>query len=320
MPSIGYIIAGIVVIVLVFLKLSGLLGKKDGWVSRNDFENAKRALRPNFSAGEFERFITFLNGYKGGYVRRQSGMIVFQDYTGKEKGDLKGIFYNLVFPNPNISVCQKEEFRKFLLNVGVTGIDRRPDYETRDSKLKNHKSGEEFKRKEVGNIGEQVVRNELTKLQNMGYSVINGPVLKNGAECKEYDHIVVGANGVFCLETKAFGMTEGRSTKAALFIDDGDKWIIRKNKVNRSLESPTAQILVEQQFLANIISDSCLLEVHPILVLCNRELFVKNNISLPYRIVRVDELCECIRQYKDVVTDNDRMFILSDIDKHRINQ
>lgn len=309
----------ILVIIALLLIIPILFSKKNKWVSTDDFEKEKKKLRPNCSDMELQNFLVFLKKYQGVYVRRKSGQIVHQDFLGKEKGDLKGIFFNIVVPNPNISTKEKEEFRRYLKEIGVNGIDKRPNYETRDSKLRNNKKDEEYIRKEVGNIGEQIVRNALKRLEELGYSVINGPVLKYDGVSKEYDHIVIGDNGVFCIETKAFGLSGGKACKASLFIDPNDKWIIRKNGMNRDLESPTQQVVDEKKLLEKIINLSCFLEVHPILVLCNTELYIKNNIELPYDVVRIDALIECIQNCKDSITESDRLCVLSDIDRNRIN-
>lgn len=309
----------ILVIIALLLIIPILFSKKNKWVSTDDFEKEKKKLRPNCSDMELQNFLVFLKKYQGGYVRRKSGQIVYQDFLGKEKGDLKGIFFNIVVPNPNISTKEKEEFRRYLKEIGVNGIDKRPNYETRDSKLRNNKKDEEYIRKEVGNIGEQIVRNALKRLEALGYSVINGPVLKYDGVSKEYDHIVIGDNGVFCIETKAFGLSGGKACKASLFIDPNDKWIIRKNGMNRDLESPTQQVVDEKKLLEKIINLSCFLEVHPILVLCNTELYIKNNVELPYDVVRIDALIECIQNCKDSITESDRLCVLSDIDRNRIN-
>ena len=309
----------ILVIIALLVIMPILFSKKNKWVSTDDFEKEKKKLRPNCSDMELQNFLVFLKKYQGGYVRRKSGQIVYQDFLGKEKGDLKGIFFNIVVPNPNISTKEKEEFRRYLKEIGVNGIDKRPNYETRDSKLRNNKKDEEYIRKEVGNIGEQIVRNALKRLEELGYSVINGPVLKYDGVSKEYDHIVIGDNGVFCIETKAFGLSGGKACKASLFIDPNDKWIIRKNGMNRDLESPTQQVVDEKKLLEKIINLSCFLEVHPILVLCNTELYIKNNIELPYDVVRIDALIECIQNCKDSITESDRLCVLSDIDRNRIN-
>ncbi len=298
----------------------GTIGN-DAWVSRADFESAKKKLHPHFSEVEFDVFFQFLKSYKGGYVRRRSGKIVRQEYLGKEKGDLKGIFFNLVVPNPNISVPKKEAFRNYLIEIGVDDLQKRPEYETRDNKLRNNRNiadEGEYLRKEVGNIGEQIVREELNRLVKCNYAVINGPILRFGMQIKEFDHIVIGDSGIFLLETKAFGMTNGKATRSTIFIDLGDKWIIRKNKKNRELESPTKQIMEEKEQLENIIA-SCPVEVHPVLVLSNKEIFVKNNIELPYDIIRIDSLVDYISTYPDMITSSDKLVVLSEIDKSRID-
>lgn len=303
--------------VVILVKISN--DKRNQWVSADEFQKQKLKMKPHCSEADFLAFMQFLQEYKGGYVRRRSGQIVYQDYLGKEKGDLKGIFFNIIVPNPNLKSSQKEQFRMFLISIGVNGVSLRPAYETRDSKLRNNKDeGEEYRRKEVGNKGEQIVRDFLKELDAYEYSVINGPVIKMGNVVKEYDHIIVGRSGVFAIETKAFGMTDGVPGKASLFIDSGDKWSIRKNKNNRELTSPTKQVMEEKKHLEDVIA-SCPVVVHPVLVLSNTELFIKNNIELPYDIVRADKLEEFIMSYKDNLTESDKMFVLQDIDECRVN-
>lgn len=313
-------IALIIIVIAVYSIIRILSERKDKWVSQDDFERQKKNLRPNLSEEELQDFIDFLKEYKGGFVKRRSGQIVYQDFTGKEKGDLKGIFWNIVFPSHSISVKQKENFRNYLRSLGVIGLDNRPQYETRDSKLTNKKEGEEFQRKEVGNIGEKIVRDVLEELKEDGYLVINGPKLEYNDVIREYDHIIIGYNGVFCIETKAFGMSEGKSTNASLFIDPGDKWILRRNKTNREVESPTEQILSASEHLENIISDAVFTKVYPILVLSNSKLYVKNNIKLKYDLVRVDELISCIKEKnQEYISEIDKMSIAMSVDKHRKN-
>ena len=80
------------VIVVIWL-ISRLTNKEDKWVSKEKFQREKKKLHPHFSEEEFRRFCAFLKSYQGGYVRRRSGKIVYQDFLNKEKGDLKGIFF-----------------------------------------------------------------------------------------------------------------------------------------------------------------------------------------------------------------------------------
>ena len=150
------------------------------------------------------------------------------------------------------------------------------------------------------------------------FAVINGPVLKYGSTKKEYDHIVEGPTGVFCIETKAFGMSEGQSRKGTLLIDAGDKWYICNEGQKREVKSPTAQMTDEKTLLADVLNEF-IIDVRPILVLSNNELTVKQNAELSYVVLKADELEGYIRDNKDKVLENDRMFIVKTIDDARVN-
>lgn len=313
------LIVGFIIIICVLLVFS--LRPRDKYVLTDEFDMEKRKLKPYCSVDEYIHFLEFLDNYQGGYIRRRSGKIVYQDYTFREKGDLKGIFYNIIAPNPNLSSSVKEQFRKKLISMGVEGVDEKPLYEARDSRLRNRETDNEaYNRKKVGNQGERIVRETLAELSSDNYVVINGPVLKNGENTKEFDHIVIGETGLFIIETKAFGMTDGKAITSGLFIDPGDKWIVRKNKVSREVESPTEQVVDEMHFIEDIVT-SCPVNIHAILTLSNYKMNIKNNIEseLPYQVIRIDNLKDYILKFDDKLIDNDRMLILSDIDNSRVN-
>ena len=318
-----YIIAIIAaVIILITIAVIIIRSKRtsdSNSLTEADFQSAKNKMKPYCSKEDFDDFFNFIRKYEGGYYRRRNGKVVYRDYLGKEKGDLKGIFFNIIIPNPNISVEDKESYRAFMLSKGVKGVDKRPLYETRDSKLKNKEVDEDdYIRKQVGNIGENDVRTILDQLDKNNYYVINGPVLKYQDTTKEFDHIVIGTNGVFIIETKAFGMTDGLSSYSVLFIDEGDKWIIRKNNKNRDLTSPTDQITAEKLQIENIFYNS--IEVKPILVLSNKEIRVKQNIELPYEVLRIDKLINYIEASTSNISESKRNNLLEIIDEARINQ
>ena len=54
-------------------------------------------------------------------------------------------------------------------------------------------------------------------------------------------------------------------------------------------------------------------------VLSNTAIKVKNQGKLPYDVVRADELKDYILGNKDVVYENDRMFVVKKIDDVRVN-
>ena len=288
--------------------------RKYRWISREDFEKEKRKMQTQFSELEFDNFFYFLKNYGGGY-----GKIVYQDYLPREKGDLKGIFYRLVVSNHNINSAKKEEFRKYLISIGVTGVENRPEYETRAAKLVNRETEEQnYIRKEVGNLGEKLARAELSKLIPLGYKVINGPRLKWNKKVHEYDHIVIGDNGVFCVETKAFGMTDGKETVTKLLISSSDQWTIKKGEKIRQVKSPTSQILAEKLHLEEILLKK-FIPVNAVLLLCNGKLTVDQEEELLYPVIKIDGIVEYIHNFKGHITETDKEYILRAIDGSREN-
>ena len=315
------IVAAILIIVLL-LKSSKKGSKKQRYreekLTGGQFEQAKSKMKPYCSKETFDEFMAFLRKYEGGYIRWQGRDIIFRDYLGKEKGDLKGIFFNIIVPNPNISVEDKESYRAFMLSIGVKGVDDKPLYEVRDSKLRNKETNEDdYIRKEVGNIGERGVREVLGTLDSNSYYIINGPVLKYKEDTKEFDHIVVGASGLFIVETKAFGMTDGESSEATLVIDKDDKWIINKGKRDKELVSPTEQIMEQKRIMDAVTYNSA--DVKPILALSNTKLQIKQNAELPYKVIRLDELTDYILSCTSKLSDSRRKNILEIIDDARVN-
>jgi len=310
-------IMGVIIIIAVIAFI--LTNKKNNWVNTEEFEKRKNALKLHCSEQEFNEFFDFLKRYEGGYIRRRNGQIVHREYLNREKGDLKGIFFNIIMPDPNLHSYQKEDFRKFLCSIGVTGVGSRPNYETRDNSLRNRETDlKAYQRKEVGNAGEELVRTVLKELEKSGYSVINGAKLKYGDTVKEYDHIVVSLHGVFVIETKAFGMTGGKAAKCGIYIDPGDRWILRKNQTNKELQSPTEQVSAEVQHLSGILQ-SCMFQVHGMIVLSNENAFIKQNIDLPYQVIRIDSLTETLRSAHDHLNETDIRTVLHAIDESRVN-
>lgn len=323
-----YIGIGIVAILLLLLRLMGPIKftKKDVWVDTGIFDKWKQRINTNCDEQTLESFIAFLKEYKGGYIRRRNGKIVEHSFLGKEKGDLKGIFYRVVKPSRKISVQQKEAFRNYLRQIGVEGMDQRPDYELRSGKLRsgklqtNKNDKEEYQRKQAGNRGEQRVRDCLKELERDKFSVINGVVLKLGDQIKEFDHIVISNYGLFILETKAFGMsdTDEGSDEAKLVIDDQGTWTLYKYNEKRVLKDPTEQIMEQKKFM-ELLLEHYFFEIKPVLVLGNKKLILKKYLDTAYSVVLIDDLITYLYQFNEKMSFSDRMRIISIIDEHRIN-
>ena len=298
---------------------------KRRWVDTEEFDRWQITVNSRCDDRILREYLEFLKEYGGGYIKRKNGVITYQDFLGKEKGALKGIFFNVIVPSPRISTRNKEEFRRYLIGIGVTGISERPKYELRDGALKNYEKDEDdFHRKQAGNMGEQKVRDCLNNLSHSKYHVINGVVMRYKGVKREFDHIVIGRNGLFIIETKAFGMSDLADTRddAELVIDQKDDWQLTKKGRTKDLKSPTTQIHAQKRFIENIISGSSagsLINVRPVLVLSNEKLTYKKKAALDYKVLKVDELQEYIEENKDKIGYNEVADILTLINRYRIN-
>ena len=114
--------------------------KKIGYLDNSSFIRMKKMISSRCTEDTLSEFSNFI-------VHRYHGSkIIYPDdynskdpdradlkvvYTNKELADLKGIFLSVVVKAKYISIIKKEEFRRDLLALGVTGIEERPDYELR---------------------------------------------------------------------------------------------------------------------------------------------------------------------------------------------
>lgn len=318
------IVAGAVLIIAACIRFA-IKPSRRRWVDTEEFDRWQAAVNARCDDRILKEYMEFLKDYGGGYIKRKNGIITYQDFLGKEKGALKGIFFNVIVPSSRISVRNKEEFRRYLISIGVTGISERPKYELRDGALKNYEKDEDdFHRKQAGNMGEKKVRDCLNNLSHSKYHVVNGVVMRYKGVKREFDHIVIGRNGLFIIETKAFGMsdTDEARDEAELIIDRDDNWQLTKNGRTKELKSPTGQIHEQKKFMENIISGSSvsnIINVRPVLVLSNEKLTYKKKFAPDYKILNLSELQEYIEENKDHISYNEVADILTLINKYRIN-
>lgn len=296
------------------------LSKKDDWIDTDQFVRWRQRMYVSCDEETLDEFMNFLAKYNGGYVKRSHGRIVEQDYLGREKGDLKGIYYHVVVSNKKISPNKKEEFRKYLQMIPGMVLEERPSQ--RDGRLWNKSRDlNEYKRKAVGNFGEQLVRDTLRQLDREQYIVMQGVLLEQDGVKKEFDHLVIGKSAVFVLETKAFGISgEEKGTDVSKLIVTKDGWKLRKKGYEREIENPTKQLMEEIVFLQNVIRNDQI-EVEPILVLANNKLIIEKKVNLEYPLIHLYELNDYIQKYsgKQKINALNRISIENEINRHRIN-
>ncbi len=295
----------IVVGILLVLLLGRGTRREDRHVSTGRtgspaFEKWKKQISTNCSSQNLKDFQLFLTQYGGGYVKRRDGRVIYRDFLGREKGDLKGIFFHSVIPSRKISTEEKEAFRRYLCQIGVQGIDERRE------------------KKEAGNKGELLVRQYLKSLSEREYFVISGVVLKCQGKTRELDHIIVGNDVIFILETKAFGMSgsENGSNKAVLTIHN-DNWVLHKNGHDKILKSPTEQVAQETAIMKEIIENP-FIDIKPVVVLANPSLVLEKKGTLTYEVTKLKDLAAYIQANNKQMASEDMQDAIRRIDKSRI--
>ena len=255
-------------------------------------------------------YMDFLRTYPGSRVRHKGRKKVIYSYA----------------PTPRLYTQSKEQFREFLIGLGVSGLSERPNYEERSGKLRVGKNLSEFDRriKTVGNIGEKMVRAALEKLPPE-YKSVSGIYLEiEGTLRLELDHVVIGPTGMYILETKAFGITpEGVNNRLVLFINKNGEWSKTEHGRITPLPSPEEQIIRQQQIMQDFLKP---INVIPrvILVLANRKAALgRIEKRPPFIISRLEDLTSHIvsknPEEKPELSQEMISSTLSLLDMHRLN-
>lgn len=288
------------------------------------FEEWKMRISSGVDEKTLLDYMEFLRLYPGSRVRHRGRKKVIYSYTGKELGTLKGMFLNVIVPTPRLYTTSKEQFREFLINLGVSGLSERPNYEERSGKLRvdRHLSETDRRIKAAGNIGEKAVRDALEKLPPE-YKSVSGIYLEiEGSLRLELDHVVIGPTGMFILETKAFGITpEGVNNRLVLFINKDGDWSKTEHGRRVPLNSPEEQITRQQQIMQDFFRP---INITPrvILVLANRKAALgRIERRPPFVISRLEDLPNYIEKPAAGQELSQEMIssALSLLDMHRLN-
>jgi len=286
-------------------------------IDPSEFDTERKKIHPYSTEDEIRSFMTFLRRYGGGYVKYNQGRVVKRDFLGKEKGILKGIFFNVILPGRNFSDTLKEDFRAYLLSIGVNGLSEKPDYEKIREKTITKKENDTLIRSS-GHKAEKRVNDTLFYLLNAQDKVFKNITLEYNGTHREYDHIVISGSTILILETKGFGISASLGTeKCTLHIDENDNWVIEKNGNTRNLKSPTAQITGQKQIIEGILSGTNA-KIEYILVLPNPELECDFHGTRNYMIMTLLELSLAFEKLTSQNHAASSNLIISKIEQHRI--
>jgi NERD domain protein len=165
------------------------------------------------------------------------------------------------------------------------------------------RASSEFYITNAGQKGEDAVEYVLKWLRPYGYMPVEKTCLtKYGTisillqnksfinEAQEYDHIIVGKNGVFLIETKNYS---GEIT----ITKDGD-WFQNKGAESHGIKNPVQQCNRHAAIVKSIISD---IPVTSIICIANDGVIIKGRSNCKIPIVKADLLQDFIEEYQTPV-------------------
>lgn len=130
---------------------------------------------------------------------------------------------------------------------------------------------------------------------------------------QEFDHLIVGPQGVFNIETKGY--------KGQIVIDENGKWYTKKANRDEveSLESPVGQVLRHSNILKSFLGE---VPVIDIICMANKELIMRGENNSPIKIVQTDMLLNYIQNYENGKNFSEEVIetIADLIDSHKINR
>lgn len=106
-------------------------------------------------------------------------------------------------------------------------------------------------------------------------------------EPQEYDHIVIGRQGIFVIETKNFSFT--------IIIDEGHNWISQKDGKKEGITNPTQQIDRHINLLKSIFNKD--IPIIPIICIANDKAIIEGQKNSLVPLVKSDLLNSFIRNY-----------------------
>lgn len=140
-------------------------------------------------------------------------------------------------------------------------------------------------KKAAGLAGEQMIARQLRRI-GQDYKVLNGRYVKGGGSTQEFDHLVVGPNGIFHIETKNWGGT-------IAFTNHG----MERSKEGHS-QDPTAQLYRHEYVLKELLrSHKLQADVVGVLCFANPDCTLVGR-SPAFLTVKTDRLIHTIKSYR----------------------
>lgn len=128
-------------------------------------------------------------------------------------------------------------------------------------------------------------------------------------EPQEYDNIVIGHNGVFCIETKNYG--------GELQIDLSGDWLRLDGSHTHGIQNPVFQCDRHHALLQSILGSG--IKIIDIICIANDQVIIHGRGNCPVSIVKYDQLSRYIQNYasSEELDDQEIKTIIEKIEEHK---
>lgn len=141
---------------------------------------------------------------------------------------------------------------------------------------------------EAGKMGEKNVCHQLDFLNKNKYVVYNDIKLISNGRFQQIDHLVIGPNGIFPIETK--------NLSGEISISNNGCWSRTIRNLYEVIENPTGQVLRHETIIRELTKDQH--TINSIIVLANNASKVSGTDRNPIPVVKADMLLHYINNFK----------------------
>jgi hypothetical protein len=213
--------------------------------------------------------------------------------------------FQMVNQSPSISSDLKKQLMNVLLSKGVN-LGNVRIFESEEERRTN----KELRKKQSGENGEREVQYNLKWLPSDTYRILHNVRIPHYIEPQEFDHIVIGPNAIFHLETKNYGGEEGGNI---VINKDGD-WCLNQFGNSYGLENPLQQVNRHSRVLNDFIVKEFAdirVPIQEIVVVSNKKTTLEGAENTPLKVLKVERLNNYIENYnKEVRMDNKNIELL----------
>lgn len=162
-----------------------------------------------------------------------------------------------------------------------------------------------------GEIGERLVKNELSKLSSK-YRIINDVILETNRGTSQIDHIVIGKKGIYVIETKNFsGVIYGKNEDVY--------WVQILGNQRNKFYNPMKQNFGHIKAIKQILNFSEELNYFSLVVFCNK--IKLRGVNETKNVIYLRQLIKTIKKTKakNVINMNQIIYIDNKIKKYNLS-